>query len=305
MAENLDAPITLDQLRVFLSVVEAGSFSKAAKQLRRVQSAVSYSIANLERLLDVELFDRSGRTPVLTDAGRALLADVRAVENRVDRLHARARSLAAGVEARLSLAVDMLFPLPGLLEGLSTFSERFEGVDLHLRTEALGAVTQLVLDGICQIGIGVDLEPFPHTLTTRPLTTIEMVPVCAKDHALAGDDPLEGDDLRDEVQIVVTDRSALTEGQDRGVLSERTWRVADLETKRAMIAAGFGWGLMPAHRVRAALEAGELARLSVTDWDVSERRVPLHAIWRTADPPGPAGTWLLEQLADRCAETGR
>jgi DNA-binding transcriptional LysR family regulator len=300
MAESLDAPITLDQLRVFLSVVEAGSFSKAAKRLRRVQSAVSYSIANLERLLEVELFDRSGRTPVLTDAGRALLADVRAVEHHVDRLHARARSLAAGVEARLSVAIDMLYPMPALLEGLQLFTERFDGVELHLRTEALGAVTQLVLDGVCQIGIGVDLEPFPHSLTTRPLTTVEMIPVCGAAHPLArADGPIEVEDLRDEVQLVVTDRSALTEGQDRGVLSERTWRVADLETKRAMIAAGFGWGRMPAHRVREALDAGELARLALADADARPVRVSLHAIWRTAEPPGPAGTWLLEQLAER------
>ena len=70
MSEPQEAPVTLDQLRVFLCVVDEGSFSKAAKRLRRVQSAVSYSIANLERLLAISLFDRSGRVPVLTEAGR-------------------------------------------------------------------------------------------------------------------------------------------------------------------------------------------------------------------------------------------
>lgn len=301
MEDKLDAPITLDQLRVFLSVVEAGSFSKAAQRLRRVQSAVSYSIANLERLLEVELFDRSGRTPVLTEAGRALLADVRAVSHRIDHLHARARSLAAGVEARLSLAVDMLFPMPALLEGLRLFTKQFPSVDLHLRTEALGAVSQLVLEGVCQVGIGVDLDPFPRALETRALTTIDMAPVCGPTHPLAREHyAIDPRSLRDQLQLVITDRSDLTKGRDRGVLSERTWRVADLETKRAMIAAGFGWGMMPAHFVEQDLEAGEMVRLSVADLDPTEVRVPLYALWRTADPPGPAARWLLEQLKGGC-----
>src|SRR5690606_32286607 len=160
---------TLDQLRVFLCVVETGSFSRAARRLRRVQSAVSYSIANLERLLSVELFDRSGRVPVLTEAGRALLPDARAVCERMDRLHARARAITEGVEPRLSLAVDMLFPMRELLDALRELSERFPLVMLHLRTEALGAVTQLVADGTCQIGIGVGLENAPREIASVPL----------------------------------------------------------------------------------------------------------------------------------------
>ena len=55
--------LTIDQLRLFLAVVDEGSFSAAARALRRAQSAVSYGIANLEKQLDVQLFDRTSRTP--------------------------------------------------------------------------------------------------------------------------------------------------------------------------------------------------------------------------------------------------
>lgn len=293
----LDAPITLDQLRVFLTVVETGSFSRAARRLRRVQSAVSYAIANLERLLSVELFDRSGRMPVLTEAGHALLPDARAVCERMDRLHARARAIQEGVEPRLSLAVDMLFPMPVLLQALRELSERFPLLALHLRTEALGAVTQLVLDGTCQLGIGVELDGPSRDVVSVPLTSVEMVQVAAPSHALARlGRPLEPEDVRDEVQIVVTDRSSLTAGKDRGVFSDRTWRVADLDAKREMILAGFGWGSMPRHRVAADLEAGALAPMTLRGVDPSEGRVVLYAIHRAAEPPGPAGRWLLERL---------
>jgi hypothetical protein len=71
--------LTLDQLRILVAVEEEGSFSSAARRLGRVQSAVSQSVQALEATLGVALFDRSERTPKLSDAGRALLADARQV----------------------------------------------------------------------------------------------------------------------------------------------------------------------------------------------------------------------------------
>lgn len=297
MNEPLDAPVTVDQLRVFITVVEEGSFSKAAKRLRRVQSAVSYAIGNLERLLDVELFDRTGRMPVLTEAGAALLADARAVCDRMDKLHARARSIAEGVEPRLSLAVDTLFPMPKLVEALHELSARYPLVSLHLRTEALGAVASLVMDGTCQLGIGVDLEERTRELVHIPIMEVELVPVAAPNHALSRrGGPLGPEDVRDALQIVVSDRSTLTEGKDHGVFSARTWRVADLDAKRELMLSGFGWGHLPLHRIERDLRDGRLVRLTLTDLPGAAPRVGLHAMHRKAEPPGPAARWLLERL---------
>ena len=71
---------TLDQLKVFLAVVDEGSFAAAARRLSRATSVVSYTIASLEGQLGISLFDReSTRKPRLTDAGRAVLADARTI----------------------------------------------------------------------------------------------------------------------------------------------------------------------------------------------------------------------------------
>src|SRR5688572_21843779 len=98
--------LTLDQMRTFVAVADAGSFRAAAARLARVQSAVSHAIAGLESQLGVALFDRSGHRPVLTEAGRTLLPDVRAALLKVDGLRARARGLGEGVELQLAIAVD-------------------------------------------------------------------------------------------------------------------------------------------------------------------------------------------------------
>ena len=107
--------LSLDQLQLFLAVIDSGGFSAAARSLRRAQSAVSYGIANLERQLGVVLFDRTAPKPALTRAGEELAIEARAVGAQVDRLRARAHGIAQGVEPRLVVAVDHMFPLPALV----------------------------------------------------------------------------------------------------------------------------------------------------------------------------------------------
>lgn len=88
---------TLDQLRIFLAVADEGSFNGAARKLGRAVSVVSYGIGAIEAQLGVKLFNREGsRRPELTEAGRALVADARAVIDDADGLMARARSIREG-----------------------------------------------------------------------------------------------------------------------------------------------------------------------------------------------------------------
>ena len=83
---------TLDQIAVFLAIVETGSFAAAARKLGRATSVISYAVANLESQLGVTLFARAGtRTPQLTEAGRAILSDSRGLAIALDGLLAKAR----------------------------------------------------------------------------------------------------------------------------------------------------------------------------------------------------------------------
>ena len=89
--------VTLDQLRTFVAAVDEGSFSAAGRKLRRAQSVVSQTLANLEAQLGVKLFDRSARYPQLTEEGRSLLIDARLVANTIDGFKARARAMREGL----------------------------------------------------------------------------------------------------------------------------------------------------------------------------------------------------------------
>ena len=94
--------LTLDQIRIFLTVADTGSFSKAAKQLNRAQSAVTYGIQKLEAQFGIPLFDRTAYRPALTEAGRALLPRARRIAEETNAFRDTARSLASGLEAELT-----------------------------------------------------------------------------------------------------------------------------------------------------------------------------------------------------------
>src|SRR5688572_5935719 len=215
MLMDVPARPTLDQIEVFLRVVEEQSFSAAARRLRRAQSAISYAIKSLENQLDVELFDRSGHRPKLTAAGEALLADAREVEFGVARLTQRARGIAGGTESEVSLAVEVLLPTGPLIDALRAFRSEFPLVGLRLYSEALGAVAQLVLDGTCQLGVSGPLLGSGTRLEVQALTTVPMVAVASPRHPLAAlRGPIPTAELAEHIQIVLSDRSRITEGVD-------------------------------------------------------------------------------------------
>ena len=101
--------LTLDQLQIFLAIVDEGSFSKAAKRLNRAQSAVTYGIQKLEAQFDLPLFDRSAYRPELTEAGRTLLMRARRVAEEANAFRDTAHSLASGLEAELTIVLDSMF----------------------------------------------------------------------------------------------------------------------------------------------------------------------------------------------------
>lgn len=296
MSSQPHAP-TLDQIAIFLAIVETGSFAAAARKLGRATSVISYGITNLENQLGLRLFTRAGsRRPELTEAGRAILSDTRGIAIALDALLAKARGLTAGLEAEVSLVVDVMLPANRLVKALEEFRARYPTVALRLEVEGLGAVTQKVLNGEAAFGISGPLDLENDLLVRGPAGAVKMIPVAAPGHPLAQlPGPIDANAARDHIQLVLSDRSALTAGRDFGVLSVKSWRLGDLGAKHALLLAGLGWGNMPKFMVRDEIKRGRLVELNIEA--PGDMVYALHSVYRSAHPPGPAGTWLMERLA--------
>lgn len=291
---------TLDQLKIFLAVVDEGSFNGAARKLNRAVSVISYGIVNLEAQLGVSLFEREGsRKPKLTDAGRAVLSEARGISNDVDGLRAKVRGLLEGLEPEVTLAVDVLIPSQRVAVILREFQFAFPTVSLRLHAEALGAIAALVLDGTAQLGIGGPVIADDPAFERSSAGSIELIPVAAPTHPLALIKQPSPGVARAYTQLVLTDRSPLTEGRDFGVIASRSWRLADLGAKHALLLEGIGWGNMPREMVQDDLASGRLVELRLPDHRGGN--YPLSALWRRDQPPGPATQWLLDRFVERGA----
>jgi DNA-binding transcriptional LysR family regulator len=288
-------PFSFDQLRVFLAIVDSGSFSGAARRLQRAQSAVSYAIANLEGQLRVSLFERVNQRPVLTQAGGALLADARKILQDVDALRARARGLAQGLESELPLAVDLMFPMAALAPVLEAFRGTFPTVALRLHVAGSTAIPRLVLEGRSRLGICAAPSSAVDGLRREPLEPVEFLPVAAAGHPLAlAAQPVPTEVLREHLQLVFGEHQG--NGRHYAVIGTRIWQVADLAAKHTLLLAGLGWGNMPRHVVEADIDAGRLVRLWPAEWTAGQNLLPMHLVHRADDALGQAAGWLADRL---------
>jgi DNA-binding transcriptional LysR family regulator len=289
---------TLDQLRVFLTVVEVGSFAAAARKLHRATSVVSYAIANLEMQLGVALFDRqTTRKPQLTEAGRTVLAEARSIANGIHGLRAKVKGLLQGLEAEVHVVLDVMLPAARVVDALKAFREAFPTVALHLHMEALGAVTERVINGGAIIGVSGPMYASIDGIERIGAGSVELIPVAAPEHPLALSGANAPGAGRELTQLVLSDRSLLTKDKEFAVLSNRTWRLADLGAKHMLLREGIGWGNMPAPMVEEDLRSGRLVRLNIPEYQSG--KYPFGVIYRTDLPPGPAARWLIERFVQQ------
>lgn len=304
----LDA-LTLDQMRTFVSVAEAGSFRAAAARLSRAQSAISHAIANLEAQLGLSLFDRSAHRPALTAEGKALLADIREVLLRVGALKARAHGLSRGVEIELSLTIDVLFPTPLIGAALAGLREQYPSVSIRLVIEPLGGPIAALLERRSALAITVGENFRDPRIAVEALTAIEMIAVVAATHPLAraGEGRLlTRSELAAHLQIVQIDPTPLSGAQDFGVLSPQTCRVTGQDTKHAMILAGLGWGRLPDWLIERDLAEGRLVRVA-TGALGRNAQLPAEAYLahRLDEAMGPAARAFAQALARLCEVRAR
>jgi DNA-binding transcriptional LysR family regulator len=299
MGHTVIGTLSLDHLRVLVSIVDKGSFSAAGRQLGRAQSAISQSIAVLEETQGVVLFDRKGYRPVLTAAGQVLVEHARFVLATANRFEAVAASHRSGLEPELALAIDPLVPTAPLIESLRHLHTTYPDLPVHFSTEGMGGSIRRLRERSAVLGICVLLPSIPDELTAYPLLKIRLRAVVSPNHTLAKlGRPIRQVDLEQQVQLVLTDPTRPST-ENYGLLSTRLWRFVDLSRRMDFLIAGFGWCRMPEHLIAGHIQSGHLIALEIEDDQTPQEDLLIHAAHRRDYVLGPAGRWLLNDLQNR------
>ena len=292
--------ITLDQFTVFLTVVEEGSFAAAARKLGRAQSAISYAVQKLEDQSGVQLFDREAYRPTLTEQGRALLPRVRRVLDDVGEFRVQAQSMAQGVEAELTLAVETFLPLSMIAPALRRFQSAYPMVQLRINAVPPMDAARQLLEHDADFGLFLQSPKPEPKLESLHVAEVDFVAVATPDHPLAKLPPLfPKEAMRDHLQIVVSDPKAAGDGAVFGVAAVNQWRVSDVRLRYDLVKDGIGWGSMPRPMIQADLTRGDLVELKPMQWGSSNTMPRFKTVVAKYKDKalGPAGKFLMQTIA--------
>lgn len=157
--------MTLDQLRTFIAVAEREHVTRAAEALHLTQSAVSATIAALERELGTKLFSRMGRGIAMTEAGQLLLAEARAILDRVQSATLAVREMSELKRGRITIKASQTIANHFLPPKLVRFHETYPGIAVEVLIGNSSEVARAVANGEVEIGLIEDRLPEGVTTT--------------------------------------------------------------------------------------------------------------------------------------------
>lgn len=287
--------LSLEALQIIDAIDRRGSFAKAAQELHRVPSTISYTVGKLEEDLAVRVFERNGPRIVLTPAGRELLKEGRYLLKAAVDLEQRVKRVASGWETELAVGMDSMFSALALSDDVAAFYDAAPRTRLRLVQETLSGPWEALLDRRVDLLVGVAGEgPAGGGYVARPIGQMRFVFAVAPGHPLAArTEPLGRADLQDQRAIVVGDSARNMAARTVGLLlGQDALTVPTMLLKYQFQLAGFGFGFLPEPCARAAIAAGLLVEKQVEEGRAAET---FYVAWRSGDD-GAALRWWRERM---------
>ena len=246
--------ISLKQMRAFVAVARAGSFTRAADQLFITQSALSSLIRNLESELGLRLLDRTTRRLELTDAGTELLGSLDQLLGDLDRMTSDLHDVSVVRRGRVRIGATPLLASTFLPVAIQSFAQRYPEITVRVVDDASAKLMQALEQGDIDLLIATLDGDHPELASTVVLTDV-MVFVCRREHRLGDASQVTWNDLRSESVIAMCNGSGLRAIMDQSLASIGTainplQEVNHVATAVAMVAAGMGVAVLPSYCVR-------------------------------------------------------
>jgi len=243
------------QIRAFLHVARAGSFTRAAERVHMTQAGLSILVREVERQLGARLFDRTTRAVVLTEAGRRFAVVAESVLAQLDDATAEMDAMGKQTRQQLRIAATPLVSSHLLPHMLARFRDDHPGVRIQLLDDNLGGVQEAVESGAADIGLGFFFKASAG-LVRRQIAQFPLMRVSPADTPPAGLGRASWASLRSARLITLPADNPIQRAVDLhlhklGVAQESSQPVSFIATMISMVEAGFGVAVMPTFAVAA------------------------------------------------------
>ncbi|MGA2596096.1 MAG: LysR family transcriptional regulator [Bryobacteraceae bacterium] len=261
-------------LKVFLTVANEKSFSRAAEKLLRTQPAVSLAIQKLESDLQEKLMDRSGKDLILTDAGRIVLEYARRFENLESDLENALAELRDNSAGRLIVGANESTTLY-LLEHIEQYRRLYPKVKVQVRRSLSSKIPAQLIDGDLELGI-ISYDPEDDRLVALIIFTDHLAFVVSPQHRFASRDEVSIVELGMETFIAHNVLSpyravVLREFQRYKVNLNMDVEMPTVETIRKLVQRNEGVAFLPRLCVQQEVRQGVLCEVKVTEMNVDRK----------------------------------
>lgn len=283
----------LYQLGYFIEIARQRSFTRAAERLHMAQPALSQQMKNLEAELGTALFIRGRKEVQLTAAGKAFLPRAEALLTQAEAAKAVVSDVAQLRGGKLIIAAIPSVSACMLPEVIRSFSRQHGKVELQLIEDSSERVAASVESGLADVGF-LQLPASKAAFEAQTIITEPFVLLVAKSHALAKLKEVTLKQLATESFIFYKGRArdtALEACRKAGFEPRIACESGELETVRALVAAGLGLAVVP------QLAAGNLPKTiqAITIREPKMQR-QIAAVWQKGSVLSPAAQALLQLI---------
>lgn len=292
-------PFNSENVKVFLAVLDHGSFSAAARVLKRVPSAISMTIAQLEAELDLTLFDRSGREPVPTALARALEPRARQVASHLTQLKVHALELHLGVERRLSIVIAPELLTTAWSTPLASLASEFPSMEVEVLFAPQTEAMHLLREGQAQLAIVFERNIMDEREVFQEFGSEILMAVISPQHPMfqARQHAFKQEDLLEIRQIIVASRE-VGDKDLRFIVSRQLWHTDNHLAALTMVQAGLGWAHLPKTLVAPLIASGELAAIEFEHF-TNEQPLWVDVVWLKDKPLGRGAKRYIELMRQR------
>ena len=273
-----ELPFTLDQLRILKAIAEQGSFKKAADILFVTQPAVSLQIQNLEKQLDITIFDRGGRKALLTEAGQLLLDYCERILNQCDEACKAVEDLNSLKGGTLIIGASQTTGTYLMPRMIGLFRLKYPDVSVQLQVHSTRRTGWSVANGQIDLAIiGGQLPPeLEDLLQITPYATDELALVLPTNHKFSTKKELSKEDLYKLNFVTLDSQSTTRKDVDKllknsGLDIQRLkieMELNSLEAIKNAVQSGLGAAFLPVVSIERELASGTIYKPNMVDLGV-------------------------------------
>ncbi|MEB3752886.1 LysR family transcriptional regulator [Acinetobacter sp. MD2(2019)] len=286
--------INQEQLTIFKTVMETGSFSAAARQLGKVPSTVSMSIANLEIDLNLQLFERVGREPVPTAAAQQLYERTVHLITEIKQWKQHAYALSSGLEAALNIVVVSELIHTDWVDYITVLEQQFPTLSIHIFSAPQEDAQRMLMRGEVQFALMFERECLDQRELFIELKRETLVAVASQEHALAQFESISLEQLQQQRQIIVTSRDKKVKPDL--LFSQDYWRTDHHHVALSLIQQGLGWGILPLELFKQQPQLSQHIKILNIENFTAQMEYFLDLVWSKETELGLASRFLIDYV---------